>query len=60
MTRLKQGKQVDAASCENPVEEHYQLARELGIRGTPAIILESGKIISGYQPAPALVQLLGI
>lgn len=60
MTRLKAGGSVESKSCENPVAEQYQLALDLGIRGTPAIILESGKLVSGYHPASKLVQLLDL
>ena len=60
MTRLKAGQNVQSASCENPVAEQYQLARELGVRGTPAIVTESGQIISGYRPAAELAKLLGL
>jgi len=60
MTRLKAGGSVESKSCENPVAEQYQLAIDLGIRGTPAIILESGKLVSGYHPASKLKKFLGI
>jgi thiol:disulfide interchange protein DsbC len=60
MTRLKAGKSVESASCDNPVADQLQLARELGLRGTPAIVTESGQIISGYRSAPVLAQMLGL
>lgn len=60
MTRLKAGQNVASKACENPVADQYQLAQELGIRGTPAIITESGQIISGYRSAPVLAQMLGL
>lgn len=60
MTRLKTGQSVDSPSCDNPVAEQYQLAVDLGIRGTPAIILENGQLISGYQPAASLAAILGL
>lgn len=40
--------------CNNPVVEQYVLARKIGIRGTPAIILEDGRVIPGYQPVSLL------
>lgn len=41
--------------CDNPVIEQYVLGQKIGIRGTPAIILQNGHIIPGYQPANQLV-----
>jgi thiol:disulfide interchange protein DsbC len=40
--------------CNAPVAEHYQLGQSFGISGTPAIVLEDGTMIPGYQPAAAL------
>lgn len=60
MTRLKSGQRVDSAKCENPVAEQFQMARQLGITGTPAIITQEGRIIPGYRAAAELSQLLGL
>lgn len=60
MTRLKSGQSVNSASCDNPVADQYQMAVDLGIRGTPAIILESGQLVSGYRPAAELEKILGL
>ncbi|NPA12444.1 MAG: DsbC family protein [Aquificae bacterium] len=50
-----------AKSCDKakPVlEKNMQIVQELGIRGTPAIILPHGVVISGYIPAEKLNELL--
>lgn len=44
-----------AKKCNAPIVEQYVLAQKIGIRGTPAIILENGHIIPGYQPTPQLI-----
>ncbi len=36
------------------------LGQRVGVEGTPALILEDGTLIPGYQPAADLAQLLGI
>ena len=55
----KAGEEVaEVKNCSAPVAEHYQLGQSFGISGTPAIILEDGSIIPGYQPAAALAQAL--
>ena len=55
MTNSKKGLNVQAEKCTNPVAKHYALGESIGIRGTPAIILESGRIIPGYVPAEGLI-----
>ena len=42
------------AQCKGKVAQHYQLGRELGISGTPAIFLPNGKLVAGYMPPAAL------
>ena len=55
MTDAKAGEKVaKTENCSAPVGEHYQLGQSFGINGTPAIILEDGTLIPGYQPAAAL------
>lgn len=55
MTDAKGGDSVARAEkCNAPVAEHYQLGQSFGISGTPAIILQDGTMIPGYQPAAAI------
>src|SRR5690606_30910162 len=55
MTRSKMGQTLDAKACQpTPVAQHYQMGRDFGIQGTPAIILESGELIGGYLDAKEL------
>lgn len=58
LTRAKRGEAIERTSCPNPVQTHYQLGQQLGVRGTPSIILDSGQMVPGYVPAPRLVQML--
>ena len=56
MTRAKAGEDVVSDDCgATPVDQHYKLGKTLGIRGTPAIITESGDLIPGYIPPADLV-----
>lgn len=48
MTAAKNRQSVAAADCADPVAKHYALGRQLGIRGTPAIYLENGRMLPGY------------
>ena len=54
LTRAKLGETVEPRSCDNPVQAQNDLGREMGIRGTPGIITDSGDLIAGYLPAPRL------
>ena len=51
----KAGGEVEEKTCDNPIQEHLKVARELGVRGTPAILLEDGKMLPGYIPYNKLV-----
>ena len=55
----KAGSDIEQMTCENPIQQHLALSREMGIRGTPAIILESGMMLAGYVPAEKLLPELG-
>lgn len=60
MDAAKQGKDIDRKSCENPILAQYQLGQEVGVSGTPAIIMENGRVIPGYRPAEQLAEALGL
>ena len=54
----KAGAEVEAKDCDNPIDEHLQISRSLGVRGTPAIILQDGSMLPGYVPADKLITQL--
>lgn len=56
MTMAKEGKKIDDASCDNPIAEHIDLARKVGLRGTPLVLLDTGEVVSGYRPAALLAE----
>ena len=60
LTRLKQGRPVEPATCANPVASQYRLGQRMGVRGTPALFLEDGRMIPGYRPAEALAAEMGL
>lgn len=61
LTRLKNRETLPNKSCPgNPVADQYALGQELGVRGTPAIITESGQMIPGFQAADELMVTLGL
>jgi len=56
----KNGGKIDMKTCDNPVAKHYQLGKDLGIEGTPTILLDDGQILPGYLPAARLLGFLQI
>lgn len=61
LTALKNGQSRPNNVCDsNPVAEHFKLGGEIGVRGTPAIVTSSGKMLPGYMPANALAAELGL
>ncbi|OLS61316.1 bifunctional protein-disulfide isomerase/oxidoreductase DsbC [Pseudomonas putida] len=51
------GKEIKAAKCENPVSKQFAMGQSIGVNGTPAIVLEDGQVIPGYQPAKQVAAL---
>jgi thiol:disulfide interchange protein DsbC len=58
MTKAKNRESIDPLECDNPIEEEYKLGVQLGVTGTPAMILPDGKLLPGYAPADRLLQYL--
>jgi thiol:disulfide interchange protein DsbC len=56
-TRAKQGKKLELKkSCPgSPVAREFALGREIGLTGTPGIVLESGELIPGYLAPPDML-----
>lgn len=46
-----------SGTCANPIEANIKLAQELGINGTPTMILEDGTLNSGAASAERIEQL---
>lgn len=58
MTRAKQGEELEAKTCDNPVKAEFEMGRRMGVQGTPALFMESGQMLPGYVPAERLKQIL--
>ncbi len=59
LTQAKSGVNVKSDDCgPTPIGRHYQLGRSIGIRGTPAIVVQSGELIPGYVPPDELLEYL--
>lgn len=60
MNKAKAGKSLPAKQCSNGVAAQFELGGQIGISGTPAIVLDDGRLIPGYLPADMLAQNLGL
>jgi thiol:disulfide interchange protein DsbC len=61
MTRFKRGEDVPLAGCDShPIFDQYMLGQDIGVTGTPAIVLESGQLIPGAVSPERLAREMGI
>lgn len=58
MTDAKNSKGVGYRVCDKPIEGEFNFGRQVGVNGTPAIILSTGMMVPGYQPPEQLEKLL--
>lgn len=59
LTLAKLDKEFPTHSCDaSIVKKHYEIGRNIGLTGTPAIVLSNGTLFSGYMPAPRLKQAI--
>jgi thiol:disulfide interchange protein DsbC len=51
--------EIPKTSCENnAIEQNLAVAKSLGIRSTPTLILPNGQIAPGYKPLDALLKVI--
>lgn len=53
-----EGQPIPMRTCKNPVAAEYKLGMELGINGTPSIVLADGQVVPGYAPPEQLSMVL--
>lgn len=59
LTRAKLDKDFKTSKCDSTiVQDHYVIGRDVGLNGTPAIVLDDGTLISGYLPPDQLAARL--
>ena len=58
LTKAKNGSGVAQRICDKPIEAEFNFGRQIGVNGTPAIVLADGTMIPGYQPPEKLIQIL--
>lgn len=58
LTQAKAGMPVEGRGCAEVVQREWDLGNQIGLRGTPLLVLEDGSLVSGYLPPAALLQRL--
>jgi thiol:disulfide interchange protein DsbC len=59
LTAAKQDRAFETSKCDaSIIQAHYAIGQDVGLSGTPAIVLEDGTLIAGYLPADALAEQL--
>ena len=59
LTQAKLDQTFPSHDCDpSVVSKHYAMGQDVGLRGTPAIVLEDGTLISGYMPPLQLAEAL--
>jgi len=55
LTMAKLDREFESASCDaSAIQDHYVIGRDVGLSGTPAIVLDDGTLIGGYMPPDQL------
>ncbi|PWC12033.1 bifunctional protein-disulfide isomerase/oxidoreductase DsbC [Brenneria roseae subsp. americana] len=52
------GEEISPATCKTNIAAHYQLGVQFGVQGTPAIVLEDGMVVPGYQGPKEMLAML--
>lgn len=61
LTALKNSKSLPENVCDNnPVAAQFELGHQVGVNGTPALVLEDGTLLPGYRPAADLLKMMGL
>ena len=59
ITQAKLDKSFDSDSCDaSIINAHFAMGKDIGLRGTPAIVAEDGTLFSGYLPPAQLTEAL--
>ena len=67
ITDLKTPKSIDVKvddkqkqACKAIIDKQHQLGLQMGVSGTPAMVLSNGQMIPGYRPAAEIAKVMGI
>ena len=58
LEQLNNLEKVDGKKCDDIIRTQYQTARQIGVTGTPTLVMSDGQVIPGYVPADRLLDIL--
>lgn len=58
MTAAKNSQSFAYRICNKPIKDEFNFGRQVGVNGTPAMVLSNGMLVPGYQPPAELEKLL--
>ena len=58
LTRAKAREEIEDQTCDNPIADHFNVGKKVGVTGTPAVLTQNGRLMPGYVPAKELAQRL--
>lgn len=59
LTAAKNGEPIEMKTdCSNPVNDDFELGKQIGVSGTPAVITADGTQIGGYMEPPQMLARL--
>lgn len=58
LEQLQKFEQVEGDECKKAIADHMKIAREVGVSGTPTLVMEDGSVLPGYVPPDRLLQEL--
>lgn len=58
-SRAQPGQMIRGSVCNtNPVQRQWKLGKDIGVRGTPSLVMPDGEIVNGYMPPKDLIKHL--
>lgn len=59
LNAVANSKQIDSVTCDNPIDKIQDLAASLGINGTPTMLTDDGRKLTGARDTAAINAWLG-
>lgn len=60
LEKVFRGESIARTECStDAIDQNLQLGQQLGIRGTPTLVLPNGQLAPGYRPLDELIDLIG-
>jgi thiol:disulfide interchange protein DsbC len=58
MTDAKARREIKTKTCNHPIDKLYNIGQDVGVTGTPALVLPNGTLLPGYIPYYKLIPYL--